>query len=98
AERIKEITKLICEEYNGYLNATLAIKDYTRQKDDAKKAQLEKIAEKVISAYKDYHQELRDEQIKQLDEEIERENKKHETIMKNLQEEMDLFRKSKMLS
>ncbi|KGA83122.1 hypothetical protein KQ41_11535 [Lysinibacillus fusiformis] len=94
AERIKEITKLINEEYNGYLNATLAIKDYTKQKDDAKKAQLEKIADKVISAYKDYHQELRDEQIKQLDEEIERENKKHETIMKNLQEEMDLFRKS----
>lgn len=94
AERIKEITKLINEEYNGYLNATLAIKDYTKQKDDAKKAQLEKIADKAISAYKDYHQELRDEQIKQLDEEIERENKKHETIMKNLQEEMDLFRKS----
>ncbi|MGD2196341.1 peptidoglycan DD-metalloendopeptidase family protein [Lysinibacillus fusiformis] len=94
AERIKEITKLINEEYNGYLNATLAIKDYTKQKDDAKKAQLDKIADKVISAYKDYHQELRDEQIKQLDEEIERENKKHETIMKNLQEEMDLFRKS----
>lgn len=94
AERIKEITKLINEEYNGYLNATLAIKDYTKQKDDAKKAQLEKIADKVISAYKDYHQELRDEQMKQLDEEIERENKKHETIMKNLQEEMDLFRKS----
>lgn len=94
AERIKEITKLINEEYNGYLNATLAIKDYTKQKDDAKKAQLDKIADKVISAYKDYYQELRDEQIKQLDEEIERENKKHETIMKNLQEEMDLFRKS----
>lgn len=94
AERIKEITKLINDEYNGYLNATLAIKDYTKQKEDAKKSQLEKIADKAINAYKDYYQELRDEHIKQLDEEIERENKKHEAIMKNLQEEMDLFRKS----
>ncbi len=94
AERIKEITKLINDEYNGYLNATLAIKDYTKQKEDAKKSQLEQIADKAINAYKDYYQELRDEHIKQLDEEIERENKKHEAIMKNLQEEMDLFRKS----
>lgn len=94
AERIKEVIDLINNEYNAYLNATVAIKEYNKQKNDAKEAQLKDIAEKVINAYKDYYQELKDEHLKQLDEEIERENKKHETIMKNLQDEMDLFRKS----
>ncbi|WP_341302242.1 peptidoglycan DD-metalloendopeptidase family protein [Lysinibacillus sp. FSL H8-0500] len=94
AERIKEVIDLINNEYNAYLNATVAIKEYNKQKNDAKEAQLKDIADKVINAYKDYYQELKDEHMKQLDEEIERENKKHETIMKNLQDEMDLFRKS----
>ncbi|MEQ6355269.1 phage tail tape measure protein [Lysinibacillus sp. M3] len=94
AERIKEVKKLITDEQLAYLNATLSIKDYTKQVEEANKSQLESIADKAINAYKEYIQERRDEHIKTLDDEIKRENEKHEQIIKNLNDEMDLFRKN----
>ncbi|MFJ8086910.1 peptidoglycan DD-metalloendopeptidase family protein [Lysinibacillus sp. NPDC095746] len=94
AERIKQIKELLEEEHLAYLNATLSIKDYTKQVEEANKSQLEQIANDVISAYKDYIQERRDEHLKLIDEEIKRENEKHEKIMKNLQDELDLFKKN----
>lgn len=94
AERIKEIKELLEDEHLAYLNATLSIKDYTKQVEEANKSQLEQIANDVISAYKDYIQERKDEHLKLIDEEITRENEKHEKIMKNLQDEMDLFKKN----
>jgi len=94
AERIKEVKKLLEDEHLAYLNATLSIKDYTKQIEEANKSQLKNIADNVINAYKEYIQERRDEHIKMLDDEIKRENERHEKIMKNLQDEMDLFRKN----
>ncbi len=94
AERIKEIKELLEDEHLAYLNATLSIKEYSKQLEEANKSQLEKIANDVISAYKDYIQERKDEHLKLIDEEIKRENEKHEKIMKNLQDEMDLFKKN----
>ncbi|MGE7916528.1 peptidoglycan DD-metalloendopeptidase family protein [Lysinibacillus xylanilyticus] len=94
AERIKEIKELLEEEHLAYLNTTLSIKDYTKQVEKANESQLEQIANDVISAYKDYIQERRDEHLKLIDEEIKRENEKHEKIMKNLQDELDLFKKN----
>ncbi|MFJ7696828.1 peptidoglycan DD-metalloendopeptidase family protein [Lysinibacillus fusiformis] len=94
AERIKEVKKLLEDEHLAYLNATLSIKDYTKQIEEANKSQLKNIADSVINAYKEYIQERRDEHIKMLDDEIKRENDRHEKIMKNLQDEMDLFRKN----
>ncbi|KOS61418.1 peptidoglycan DD-metalloendopeptidase family protein [Lysinibacillus agricola] len=94
AERIKEINKLMAEEHLAYVNATLSIKEYTKQVEEANKSQLESVADKAINAYKEYIQERRDEHIKTLDDEIKHENEKHEQIMKNLNDEMDLFRKN----
>ncbi|WP_283164675.1 phage tail tape measure protein [Lysinibacillus sp. BPa_S21] len=94
AERIKEVKKLLEEEHLAYLNATLSIKDYTKQLEEANKSQLEGIADKIINAYKEYVQERRDEHMKMIDDEIKRENEKHEKIMKQLNDEMDLFRKN----
>ncbi len=94
AERIKEVKKLLEEEHLAYLNATLSIKDYTKQLEEANKSQLEGIADKIINAYKEYIQERKDEHMKMIDDEIKRENEKHEKIMKQLNDEMDLFRKN----
>ncbi len=93
-ERRKEILELLEDEHMAYLNATLAIKDYTKQKEDAVESQRKEIADNVINALKEAYQEYRDERMKMLDEEIERENKKHEQIMKQLNDEMNLFRKN----
>ncbi|MFJ3388755.1 phage tail tip lysozyme [Lysinibacillus sp. NPDC086135] len=94
AERIKEVKKLLEDEHLAYLNATLSIKEYTKQVEKANESQLKDVAEKFINAHKEYVQERKDEHMKSIDEEIKRENEKHEKIMKQLNDEMDLFRKN----
>ncbi len=59
---------------------------------DEKKKQ-EELANKLIDAYKEYIQEKRDAHIKSIDDEIQRENDRHDTVMDNYKDEMDLFRK-----
>lgn len=93
-EKSKQIEDLLKAETLAYINATLAVKDYTKQLEEANKSKLEKIANDLISAYKDYVQERRDEHMKLIEDEINQENNKHEKIMNNLQDEMDLFRKN----
>lgn len=94
AQRIKDIKKLLEEENLAYINATVSVKEYTKQSKQANENQLKDIAEKLISAYKEYVQERKDEHMKSIDEEIKRENEKHEKIKKQLNDEMDLFRKN----
>ncbi|WP_107924848.1 peptidoglycan DD-metalloendopeptidase family protein [Lysinibacillus parviboronicapiens] len=60
---------------------------------DEKKKQ-EELANKLIDAYKEYIQEKRDAHIKSIDDEIQRENDRHDTVMDNYKDEMDLFRKN----
>ncbi len=93
-EKSKQIEDLLKAETLAYINATLAVKDYTKQLEEANKSKLEKIANDLISAYKDYVQERRDEHMKLIEDEINQENEKHEKNMNNLQDEMDLFRKN----
>lgn len=93
-ERRKEILELLEDEHMAYLNATLAVKDYTKQMKDAVEAQRKDIADNVINALKEAYQEYRDERMKMLDDEIERENEKHNQIMKQLNDEMNLYRKN----
>lgn len=94
AQRVEQVTKMIQDEQTAYVNATVAIKAYTKQMEDAKESKLKDIAEKAINAYKEYVQERRDEHIKMLDDEIKRENEKHELVIKQLNDEMDLFKKN----
>lgn len=93
-ERRKEILELLEDEHLAYLNATLAIKDYAKQQEEAIKTQRKEIADKVIDAYKSYVQERKEEHMKMIDDEIKRENEKHEKIMKQLSDELDLYRKN----
>ncbi|MGE7840772.1 phage tail tape measure protein [Lysinibacillus sp. NPDC093712] len=93
-ERRKEILESIEDEHLAYLNATLAIKDYNKQLKDSIENQRKDIANNVINALKEAYQEYRDERMKILDEEIERENEKHNQIMKQLNDEMNLYRKN----
>ncbi|MET4561033.1 murein DD-endopeptidase MepM/ murein hydrolase activator NlpD [Lysinibacillus parviboronicapiens] len=60
---------------------------------DEKKKQ-EELANNLIDAYKEYIQEKRDAHIKSIDDEIQRENDRHDTVMDNYKDEMDLFRKN----
>lgn len=94
AQRIKDIKKLLEEENLAYINATVSVKEYTKQSKQANENQLKDIAEKLINAYKEYVQERKDEHMKSIDGEIKRENEKHEKIKKQLNDEMDLFRKN----
>ncbi len=93
-EDAKKTEDLLKAETLAYINATLAVKDYKKQLEEANKSKLEKIANDLISAYKDYVQERRDEHMKLIEDEVNQENEKHEKIMNNLQDEMDLFRKN----
>lgn len=93
-ERIKEIKELLEDEHMAYLQATNAIRDYTKQKDEANKSRLEDIANSVINALKSAYQELRDEHMRTLDEMIKKETEAHEKRLKDLKDEQDLFRKN----
>lgn len=93
-DRIKEIKELLEDEHLAYLQATNAIKDYTKQLEEANKSRLEEIANKVISALKEAYQEMRDEHMKTIDEAIKKETEAHNLRLKQLKDEQDLFRKN----
>lgn len=93
-DRIREIKRLLEAEHISYLQATNAIKDYTNQLEKANDARKEDIANKVISALKSAIQEVRDEHLKAIDDTIKKENEAHNLRLKNLKDEMDLFRKN----
>lgn len=93
-ERKKEILELIESEHLAYLNATLAVKDYTKQLEESNKAQLEQIANDVVNASKAAYQARRDDHIKLIDEELKREEEAHNKRVKQLNDEMNLFRKN----
>jgi len=93
-ERRKEILEILEDEHLAWLNATYAVKDYNKQLENANKAQLEQIANDVISALKEAYQARRDDHIKLIDEELKRETEAHEKRKKQLNDELDLFRRN----
>ena len=94
AEDRRKAIQSIKDQNLAYINATNAIKDYQKQLEEAGKSQKEDIANKFISALKEYYQELRDEQIKAIDELAKKEQEAHEKRVKNLNDELNLFRKN----
>lgn len=93
-ERTKELTKMIRAEHMAYLNATNQIAEYTKQLENSNKSLLEDIANKFIAAYKQVIQERRDAHMRALEEEVKRENDRHNTVMKQLNDEMSKFREN----
>lgn len=93
-ERRKDVEKMLREEHLAYLNATKGIKDYQKQLEEGKKSNLNEIADKFISALKEYYQELRDEHMKSIEDMSKKETEAHEKRKKQLEDEMELFRRN----
>lgn len=91
-ERIKEITELLEDETSAYYDAVTASKALTESIAEQIKQSREEIANKVVQAYKDAQQEIQDDHMRSLDKQVEAEDKAHERRIKQLTDEMDLYR------
>lgn len=93
-QRSKELTQMLRQQHLAYLDATTAIETYTKQLKEANDSQLKDLAEKFINSYKQVIQERRDAHMRAIDEEVKRENERHEAVKKALNDELALFRKN----
>lgn len=94
AERIKEIKQLLRDEHLAYIDATLAIKNHNKELEEANKAQIEKLWNDLVNLYKEVVSARRDAHMKEIQERIDSEAKAHESRIKQLNDEMNLFRKN----
>lgn len=94
AEQVKDLTEQMEDLSLSYMDAVTSIDSLTKSLEDSRKQMLNDIADAYINAYKEYVQERQDEHMKMLDDELKREQERHEKIMRQYQEEMDLFRKN----
>lgn len=88
-EKKKELQSLSLEYYG--LMGTL--RDTEKALEASRKKMAEEAADKLIEAFKSYISEKRDMHMKSLDEEVERENKRHQKVMDNYKDELEAFRK-----
>ena len=93
-EDIKKIGKDLDELRLLEIQIRANLNDYDKQLEDSEKKVVDELANKLFNAYKEYIQEKRDAHIKSIDEEIKRENERHDKVMDNYKDEMDLFRKN----
>lgn len=93
-EDIKKLEKELEELSLLEIQIKANLKDYNKQLKDTEEKVEKELAEKLFNAYKEYMQEKRDAHIKSIDEEIKRENERHDKVMDNYKDEMDLFRKN----
>lgn len=93
-EDIKKIGKDLDELSLLEIQIRANLKDYDKQLEDSEQKVVDELANKLFNAYKEYIQEKRDAHIKSIDEEIKRENERHDKVMDNYKDEMDLFRKN----
>lgn len=93
-EDIKAIGKDLEELGLRELRYKAELKGYNKQIKDNEDKVVDELANKLFNAYKEYIQEKRDAHIKSIDEEIKRENERHDKVMDNYKDEMDLFRKN----
>ena len=93
-ERIKEVTELMEDETNAYWNAKRAVEELNESLEETRKKLLNDIADKFISVLKNIYEEQRDMALDAIDDEMEAHEKAHEARIKQLNEEMDLFRKN----
>lgn len=92
--RSKELTEMIRAEHMAYLNATLQIEEYNKQLEESNKQLLEDLANKFIDAYKKVIQERRDAHMRALEEEVKAETDRHNKVIKQLNDELDTFKRN----
>ena len=93
-ERIKEVTELMEDETVAYWNAKRAVEELNESLEETRKKLLNDIADKFINALKKVYEEQRDMALDAIDDEMEANEKAHEARIKQLNDEMDLFRKN----
>ncbi|MEC1179191.1 peptidoglycan DD-metalloendopeptidase family protein [Metasolibacillus meyeri] len=89
-EDLKKATEMLEEVTAAYWNASAAVNQLHKSLEKMR----ENIADKVISAYKEYVQERRDEHINMIDKELEKEQEASDKRKKAMKDELDLFRES----
>ncbi|WP_107838611.1 peptidoglycan DD-metalloendopeptidase family protein [Metasolibacillus meyeri] len=89
-EDLKKATEMLEEVTAAYWNASAAVNQLNKSLEKMR----ENIANKVINAYKEYVQERRDEHIKMIDKELEKEQEASDKRKKAMKDELDLFRES----
>ena len=94
AAEVKEMEAALQDLSLAYWQSISTTKQMNKALEESQKQQAEKIANELIDSYKSYLQERRDEHIKSIDSEIKREEKRHEAVIDNYNEEMDLYRKN----
>ncbi|MFJ6207292.1 peptidoglycan DD-metalloendopeptidase family protein [Lysinibacillus sp. NPDC092081] len=88
----KDLNAQLQDMSRNWWNLKANLKSYNDELKDTKDKVEEELANKLFNAYKEYMQEKRDAHIKSIDEEIKRENERHDKVMDNYKDEMDLFR------
>lgn len=94
AETVKNYKEQLEELSLEYWNLEQSIVETNKSINETNERLAEENANKLWEIYKEYQQQKQEEQIKSLDDELEREQKRHDKLMKNYKEEMDLFRKN----
>lgn len=90
----KDLNAQLKEMSRNWWDSKANLKSYNDELKDTEDKVVEELANKLFNAYKEYMQEERDAKIKSIDEEIKRENERHDKVMDNYKDEMDLFRKN----
>jgi len=94
AEGVKELTADLQNLSVAYWNSLSAEKAMTKALEDSQKAILSNMADEIISNYKDVYSEKQDIHMESLESERRAEEKAHQARMKEIEDEMNLYRKS----
>ncbi|MDD1502581.1 peptidoglycan DD-metalloendopeptidase family protein [Lysinibacillus sp. CNPSo 3705] len=90
----KDLNAQLQDMSRNWWNLKANLKSYNDELKDTNDKVEEELANKLFNAYKEYMQEKRDAHIKSIDEEIKQENERHDKVIDNYKDEMDLFRKN----
>lgn len=94
AEGIKNMTDQLRSLSTAYWDSMAAEKAMTKSLKDSQEAMLKSIADDLINSYKDVYNEKKDAHLKALDVERDAEEKAHRQRIKELEDEMNLYRKN----
>ncbi|RKJ72422.1 hypothetical protein D7X33_21395, partial [Butyricicoccus sp. 1XD8-22] len=93
-EAIKEQKIELDNLSNAYWQTQQEIKSLEQSVKDYQESVATDIADTLIDSYKSYLNERKEDHINSIDEEAEREEKRHNKRMQQLEDEMDLYRKN----
>ncbi len=94
AETVKNYKEQLEELSLEYWNLEKSIVDTSKSIDETSERLAEENARNLWEIYKKYEEQKKDEKLKSLDDELKYEQKRHDRVMENYQEERDLFRKN----